>query len=113
MVSIEEFRNIALSFQETTEAPHFDKAAFRVGKKIFATLDEKAARASLKLSPIDQEVFGLHDKSVIYPVPNKWGKQGWTLVELNQVREDMLRDALTSAYREVAPKKLGDLYKVE
>jgi hypothetical protein len=76
-----------------------------VAKKIFATLDVSAGLACIKLSEIDQNVFCTFDKNLIYPVPNKWGKQGWTLVNLTDIQEDMLVDALTTAYYEVARKK--------
>jgi hypothetical protein len=83
MVDIETFRELALSFSETTEQPHFEKTSFRT-KKIFATLDVKNNRACLLLSEMDQSVFCSFDKSIIYPVPNKWGKQGATFVELKK-----------------------------
>lgn len=38
MVSIETISQVALSFPETDEHPHFERFAFRVKKKIFATL---------------------------------------------------------------------------
>jgi hypothetical protein len=41
MVDIATFRQLARSFPETSEQPHFEKPSFRVGKKIFATLDLK------------------------------------------------------------------------
>ena len=41
MISIATVRELALAFPETDEHPHFDRKAFRVKKKIFATLDEK------------------------------------------------------------------------
>jgi hypothetical protein len=41
-------------------------------------------------------------------VDNKWGNQGWTLIELSSVHPDLFMDALTTAYCEVAPKKLAD-----
>jgi predicted DNA-binding protein (MmcQ/YjbR family) len=43
-------RELALAFDEVEEKPHFDKTSFRVNKKIFATLNEKDNRATLKLS---------------------------------------------------------------
>ena len=107
MVSINTFRKIALSFPEATEEPHFEKTSFRVKKKIFATYDDKNKRACLKLSEIDQDVFSSGNKTMIYPVNNKWGKQGWTWVEMRQVNEKLFVDALTTAYCEVAPKKLS------
>ncbi len=98
MVSETAFRKIALSLPEVIEEPHFEKISFRVRKKIFATLDRKNSRACLKLSLINQNVFSAYDKSVIFPVPNKWGKQGWTFVDMKKVRKDLFVDALTTAY---------------
>ena len=108
MVTIDTLRKLALSFPEATEEPHFEKTSFRVKKKIFATYDDKLKRASIKLSEIDQDVFSSADKTIIYPVDNKWGKQGWTLIEMEKVHKDLFEDALTTAYCEVAPKKLAD-----
>jgi hypothetical protein len=45
---------------------------------------------------------------MIFPVDNKWGKQGWTIIEMSKVHKDLFVDALTTAYCEVAPKKLAD-----
>lgn len=106
MVTFETFRTLALSFPEATEEPHFEKTSFRVKKKIFATYDDLNKRACIKLSEIDQDVFASADRTIIYPVDNKWGKQGWTMIEMKKVNKDLFADALTTAYCEVAPKKL-------
>jgi predicted DNA-binding protein (MmcQ/YjbR family) len=111
MVTIETVRKLALSFPETDEHPHFDKKAYRVKKKIFATLDEKLKRVMVKLSPADQSVFCSFDKAVIYPVPGGWGRHGATYIEMRKVRKEMFRDALTMAYCTVAPPKLGDAFR--
>lgn len=111
MQGIENFRLLALSFPETSEQPHFDKTSFRVMKKIFATFDIDKNQACIKLSIVDQDVFSAFDKTAIYPVPNKWGKQGWTFVELDKVHPDILVDALTTAYCSIAPKKLSSLIR--
>lgn len=104
---------MALSFPEAIELPHFENTSFRVSKKIFATLNEKEKKACLKLSEIDQNVFSSFDKAAIYPVPNKWGKQGWTFIHINKVKSALLVDALTVAYCGVAPKKLSALVTKE
>lgn len=98
MVDFQTFRQIALSFPGTTEEPHFEKRSFRVGKKIFATCSIEKNQATLKLNEIDQSVFCAFDPSTLFPVPNKWGKQGWTLINLETVRKDLLTDALATAY---------------
>ena len=113
MIDVNTFRKIALSFPETTEQPHFEKTSFRVAKKIFATLDTKNKLACIKLSAIDQDVFSAFSKTIIYPVPNKWGNQGWTFINLKEIRKDMFVDALTMAWLQVAPKKIASLIKTD
>lgn len=108
MVTLKTLRNIALSFPETTEEPHFEKTSFRVKKKIFATYDERNHRTCIKLSEIDQDVFTKADPGTFYPMANKWGKQGWTFIEMQKVNKDLFTGALTTAYCEVAPRKLAE-----
>jgi len=97
MVDIETARQIALSLPGTTEQDHFGKPAFKV-KRIFSTLWIPERRMMVTLSPVDQSVFHSFDPTIFYPVPNKWGLKGATFVELNKVRENMLRDALSLAW---------------
>lgn len=105
MVSIESFRKLAMSFPNATEEPHFEKTSFRIKKKIFATFDEKNNRAVLKLNEIEQSVFCASGDMIFYPVPNKWGKHGWTIVELSKVRPKMFEDALICSYEIAVEKK--------
>ena len=105
MITIENFRQMALSLPDAVEQPHFDIPSFRVKGKIFATLWVKEKRAMLKLSPVDQSVFCSYDKTVFFPVPNAWGKQGATFVELGKVKKAMLQDALSVAYNGVIKPK--------
>lgn len=113
MISTKTAREIALAFDEVIEEPHFENTAFKVKKKIFVTMNEPEKRMTVKLTALDQDVFCTFDKNVIYPVPNAWGKQGWTHVNLKTVRKEMLKDILTVAYCTVAPKKLGEKYRIE
>jgi len=110
MVSIDTVRQLALSFPETDEHPHFHLKAFRVKKKIFSTLDEKLKRVMVKLTPVDQSVFCAFDKTIIYPVPGGWGKKGATYIELSKAKKAMFKDALTTAYCTVAPKLLAEKF---
>jgi predicted DNA-binding protein (MmcQ/YjbR family) len=111
MITITTLRKLALSLPETEEAPHFEKISFRVQKKIFATYDSKLKRATIKLSEADQDVFARMSKGAIFPVGNKWGRQGWTHVELKSVNKVLFTDALLTSYCEVAPKTLVALIR--
>ncbi|KFF06910.1 MmcQ/YjbR family DNA-binding protein [Flavobacterium reichenbachii] len=105
MVTIETFRTLALAFPDAVEEPHFEKTSFRIKKKIFASFDEKNNQAVLKLSEIEQSVFCSSSEMIFYPIPNKWGKQGWTIVEIAKVRPEMFEDALQLSYQNVISKK--------
>lgn len=97
---------LALSFPGTEEAPHFDRTAFKIiNKRIFATLHTSSGTANIKLSAKDQSVFCSFDKKAVYPVPNKWGEQGWTTFDLKTVPEGLMLDALDTAYKAVIEKR--------
>jgi hypothetical protein len=98
MVTAAKFRDLAMSFTDVVEQPHFRKASFRIGKKILATLSEKEKIACIKLTEKEQALFIIPDPLTVYPVPNKWGKQGWTFVNLSKIKVDLLRAMLSSAY---------------
>jgi predicted DNA-binding protein (MmcQ/YjbR family) len=106
MIDIQTIRDLMLSFPETEELPHFEKVSFRVKKKIFATYDEKQNQVSVKLSESDQDIFSLFDSTVVFPVPNKWGKQGWTIINLSAIKIELFTEILKVAFNEVAPQKL-------
>lgn len=108
MISEDLFRAIAKQFPQVTEAPHFENVSYKIKSKIFATLNQKENRATIKLSESDQYAFSAFDKTIIYPVPNKWGKHGWTHINLLKIEEEVLRDALLTAYCTIAPSKLAD-----
>lgn len=99
-MTIEGFIEMALSFPETSQKPHFDRQAFRTTRKIFVTLHEGSATINVKLSPESQSVYASIDPAIIYPVPNKWGQQGWTTVVLADTPEDLIREMVQMAYEE-------------
>jgi len=105
MITEKKLRQIALSFENTSEEPHFEKTSFRIKKKIFASYDSKNKLVCVKLTPEDQASFCSFDKTIIYPVPNKWGQQGWTFISLEKVLEETLADALQTSYQTALSKK--------
>lgn len=113
MPSLLEFNALAISLPEVSVEPHFEKASFRVKKKIFATLNEKENRATLKFTPEEQEMFCKINPESIFPVPNKWGKMGWTHLNYENLNEEIVLGLLKAAYCNIAPKNLKDKIEFE
>lgn len=106
MVTLARAKQLALSLPEAEENSHFNLPDFRVKGKIFAVLHPGKNEMMVKLSVIDQSVFCAIDKTIIYPVPGGWGRKGATLVNLKKVKKEILMDALTTAWKTVAPPKM-------
>jgi len=102
MATAADLRRIALSLTGTTEAPHFDRMAFKVAR-IYATLAADRLTANLKFSPDEQEFKCMLAPDAFTAIPNAWGKQGWTTVTLSALKVAELRDALETAWRHGAP----------
>ena len=104
MATANDLRRIALSLDGTSEAPHFDRAAFRVAR-IYATLAADEKTVNLKLAPDEQELKCITAPEAFAPVPNAWGRQGWTTATLAVLGEAELRQALEMAWRHALPTK--------
>lgn len=103
-----EFRELALSFPEAIESAHMRHPDFRIGGKIFATLgypDEDSAM--VKLSAEEQKEFVRTSPGVFASVKGAWGRQGATNVCLPAATTNIVREALTAAWRRTAPKRLS------
>lgn len=103
MITADTVRLLALALPETGEEPHHAITSFRVKKKIFATLNPPENRATLRFSAEMQDIFTRISQGAIFPVPNAWGKFGWTTVDLGRVAPELFEDALRIAWREAAP----------
>ena len=99
MVTPDETKAMALSFEGTDEKPHFERTAFTVNKKIFATISLKDKTLNLRFTPQAQFIFCPPQSDVIFPIPNAWGKQGWTTINLNKANKKLVKSALEEAYR--------------
>lgn len=105
MVTTDEAKQIALSFEGAGEKPHFERTAFTVNKKIFATLLEKDSSLNLMFDVQTQFIFCPPESDVIYPVPNKWGLKGATTINLKKANKKLVRSALEEAYKLRSSKK--------
>ena len=104
MATAERLRELALSLEGTVEAPHFDRTAFRVAR-IYATLAPDQLTANFNFTPDEQELKCLTAPSAFSPVPNAWGRQGWTTALLSELAEDELAAALKTAWEHALPKQ--------
>ena len=104
MASGADLRRIALSLAGTSEAPHFDRAAFKVAR-IYVTLAADGRTANFKFTPGNQEFKCLLAPAAFQPVPGGWGKMGWTAATLAELSAAELKDALELAWRQALPKK--------
>lgn len=102
----DEFREIALSLPESEERSHMNHPDFRVGGKIFATLSEDLSRGMAKLTPEQQQNFLRMEPESFHPASGAWGDRGATMITLDDANEDAVREALSLAWRNTAPKKL-------
>lgn len=97
MAGPDDVRRIALSLEGTTEAPHFDRIAFKV-RRIYATLAADGATLNLMLTPDEQAFKCMLGPEIYIPVPNAWGRNGATTARLADMDEPELRAALTMAW---------------
>jgi len=68
MATAADLRHLALSLEGTHEAPHFDRAAFKV-RRIYATLAADGRTANLMLTSNEQEFKCLLAPEAYAPVP--------------------------------------------
>jgi hypothetical protein len=104
MATAKDLRRLALALEGTTEAPHFDRAAFKVAR-IYATLAADGRSANLKFTPDEQEFKCMLAPEAFAPVPNAWGRQGWTTANLSRLSPAELEDALKTAWAHAVRKK--------
>jgi hypothetical protein len=108
------FRELALSLPEAVEGEHMGHPDFRVGGKIFATLGQPdAAVGMVALTPDQQTTFVKTEPKVFRPVPGGWGRKGATHVLLATATEPAVRQSLTAAWRNKAPKRLAKQFDGE
>jgi hypothetical protein len=99
------FRRLALAFKGAEEKSHFGKADFRVKNKIFAGFTAEG-KGYVKLTAEQQEMMAAAEPKIIQPIKGGWGRQGWTEINLENADEALLKSALTTAWRNVAPKSM-------
>jgi hypothetical protein len=109
-VNANKFRKLALALPEVVEQSHQDHPDFRVGGKIFATLGyPDGDHGMVKLTLDQRDVFTGACAAGFVPVPGGWGARGATCVRLAHAPDDLVQEALRTAWLNTAPKKLRAL----
>jgi len=103
MVDLEQAHTLLVSMPDAVEEAHFDKPAYKIKGKIFATFNIENKWVTLKLTPEQQNI--LCEDPAFYPIPNKWGQMGWTHVDLNQVKKTHFAEAVDLAYQNIISQK--------
>ena len=104
MATADDLRRLALALEGTTEAPHFDRTAFKVAR-IYATLAADGRTANLAFTPDEQELKCMLAPETFSPIPNAWGKRGWTTAQLAKLSAAEIDAALRTAWVHATPKR--------
>lgn len=101
MVTVKDFRRMALGLKGAEEGAHMGHPDFRAHGRIFASL-HSAERGTVKLTPSQQAEFVAAAPESFVPESGAWGRQGYTRVLLASVDEETLGEAMTLAWRNSA-----------
>src|SRR5262245_19622605 len=94
-----DFRELALGFDDAEESAHMGALDFRVGGRIFATLaDGHQGLGNLMLSPELQKSLIDEAPDVFFPVSGGWGRMGATHIRLAEATPEQLIKALQIAW---------------
>ena len=106
MASQDDFRRLALALPDAEERAHMGHPDFRVGGKIFATLQGAGkGTGAVMLLPEQQELAMAAEPAAFSPAAGAWGRGGATVVSLAEVSEEWLERVLDWAWAKQAPKR--------
>ena len=97
-ISAARARRLLLDFDNVSEAPHFDRVAFRTPRRTFATLANDGSDVNFMLDLVQQETFCEMAPHALAPVPGGWGRMGATRCELKKIDEPTFLAALDAAH---------------
>jgi hypothetical protein len=98
-VTANQFRRLALGLEGVVESEHMNHPDFRVGGKIFASLQPGLKQGMVSLSPDEQARFVEEAPTMFAPVAGAWGRGGATSVLLAVADQERVGEALTLAWQ--------------
>lgn len=98
-MDVDDFRELALGFDDAEEGSHMGVADFRVGGRVFATLaHEHLGLGNLMLSSELQQALVAEAPEVFTPVAGGWGRMGATHIRLAEATPEQLFNGLQLAW---------------
>lgn len=97
-VTAKRAKELALSLDNASAYPHFDRVAFRTPRRTFATLALNGEDLNLMLDVAGQKRFCELAPRAIAPVAGGWGRMGWTRCELRAIDAATFKAALSAAH---------------
>lgn len=97
-VTAKRARELALSLENASSYPHFDRIAFRTPRRTFATLALSGADMNFMFDPAEQAHFCALVPDALTPVSGGWGRMGWTRCELSRIDAATFKAALLAAH---------------
>ena len=111
-MSPDDFRKLTLRLPEVVEQQHQGHPDFRIGNKVFATLGWPDSAWGMVRLPVDeQKKYTAAQPSVFEPATGAWGRRGSTKIRLAAADPNAVEQALLTAWRHSAPKRLGAKYQ--
>src|SRR6478736_6485454 len=96
-VTAKRAKELALSLENASSYPHFDRVAFRTPRRTFATLALNGEDLNFMLDAAEQRHFCGLAPHAIEPVAGGWGRMGWTRCELRSIDAATFNAALLAA----------------
>jgi hypothetical protein len=107
----DDFRRLALRLPEVVEQQHQGHPDFRIHGRVFATLGwPDSAWGMVKLPIEEQQKHTAAQPSVFEAASGAWGRRGSTKIRLAGATPSAVEQALLTAWRHVAPKRLAAKY---
>ena len=100
-------RKLLLGFDDVSEAPHFDRVAFRTPRRIFATLAGDGRDVNFMFDPLAQETFCEMAPAALAPVSGGWGRMGATRCDLKTVDQTIFLAAAEAAHARASQPRNG------
>ena len=104
----ERFRQLALSLPETSESSEAERPDFLVAGEIFASLFPADKWAVVKMTAEMQSQLVSQAPDSFEPCRGAWGRNGATIVMLENADEEAVFQALTEAWKKATPQSWLD-----